>query len=76
MEDVEKLLQGLDAQRMRLITDLVARAPQYHARMIAVAVDNVHQVAFMPLVEVVTVPVGADLAFGYRPLIEWLVHDQ
>ena len=69
------------AQRVRavgvgLVADFVARAPQHDRGMVAVAMDEVGHVPLVPFVEVVAVPVGADLCFRHLPLVEGLVHDQ
>ena len=44
--------------------------------MIAVAVDEVLDVALVPLVEIVGIAVGADLTLADLPLVERLVHHQ
>src|ERR1019366_6196250 len=73
---VEQLAQGLGALGVGLVADFVAGAPQYDARVIAVAVDEVLDVALVPLVEIVGVAVGADLTLADLPLVERLVHHQ
>src|ERR1035438_843346 len=74
VKDLQELAQRLGALGARLIADFVAGAPQHHARVIAVAVDEVPDVALIPLVEIVSVAVGADLSLADLPLIERLVH--
>src|ERR1019366_7378688 len=73
---VEQLAQGLGALGVGLVADFVAGAPQYDARVIAVAMDEVLDVALVPLVEIVGVAIGADLALADLPLVERLVHHQ
>src|ERR1019366_2527305 len=73
---VEQLAQGLGALGVGLVADFVAGAPQYDARVIAVAVDEVLDVALVPLVEIVGVAVGGDLTLADLPLVERLVHHQ
>ena len=55
-----------------LLVDLIADAPDYYRRMVAVAPDEVAQVAFVPLVEITTVVI---FVFLLAPHIESLVHD-
>src|ERR1035437_5662115 len=73
---LQQLAQGLGALGAGLVADFVAGAPQYDARMIAVAVNEVLDVALVPLVEIVGVAVGADLSLADLPLVERLVHHE
>jgi hypothetical protein len=68
VKHVEELAQGLGAFGIGLVADFVAGAPQYDARMVAVATDEILDVALVPFVEIVGVAVGADLTFTDLPL--------
>ena len=73
VEEVEEPAEHLRPVRHALLADLVAGAPEDDRRVVAVAADEVGDVALGPLGEVLVVPLR-HLAQG--PLVERLRHDQ
>ena len=73
MEEVHHLPHGL--RLSPLLVHLVARAPQHHAGVIAIATDHGDDVALGPLVEVAAVGVS-NRGLGDSPLVDELVHHQ
>ena len=76
MEDGDQVPQRLHSAGHQLVADFVAGAPDHHGRMIAVTPHEIGHVAFMPLVEILRIAVGSDLALGHAPFVESLVHHQ
>ena len=74
-EDFPDGAQGGRTVGRGLIGNLIAGAPQHNAGMVAIAADEVSQVALVPLIEVEMVAI-LDLSFGHAPLVEGLIHDE
>ena len=73
---VEAIVQNLQAVVGELVGDFIAATPQHHGRMIAVAVDEIGDIALVPLVEDPGIAVAAHLSLAGFPFVEGLVHDQ
>ena len=73
---MEQVHQSLDCLRLSpLLVYLVARAPQHHTGMVAVAADHGDDVALGPLVEVAAVGI-ANRRLGDLPLVGEFIHHQ
>src|ERR1700683_4733595 len=67
VENLEQLSESLRTLRIRLIANLVPCTPEHDGRVIPVAPHQVLYVSLVPLVEVVGVSVGTNLALGHLP---------
>jgi hypothetical protein len=73
VEDVEQAAQHLHPVGRRLLTDLIAGAPENDGRMVPIAPDHISGIAAGPFLEVLMVALG-HLAEG--PFVEGLQHDE
>ena len=71
MTDVLQELRNFVSDRAALGGNLIADAPHYHTRIVAIVVQHIHHIAFCPFVEVTVISV---FTFGDVPFVERFDH--